>query len=62
MANPGQVIKGGVGRIGRRQKGLHLFKDYLVMKSVGYHTKVVTISKPRKWLFILVKSCGRLGP
>jgi len=28
---------------------------------VGYHTKVVTFSKPRKWLFVLVDLCDLSG-
>jgi len=41
---------------------LHLFKySWFTAKIVGYHTKVVTFEKPRKWLFLLVKPCNLSG-
>jgi len=43
-------------------KSLNLFKyPSFSEKIVGYHTKVVTFSRPRKWLFMLVELCDLSG-
>jgi len=52
----------GGSQIGRGQKGLHLLKyQRLSATVVGYHTKVVTFCRPRKWLFLLVELCNFSG-
>jgi len=37
-------------------KSIHLFRyPSFSATIVGYHTKVVTFSRPRKWIFLLVE-------
>jgi len=47
-----------LGRQSPKSSRLHLFKyPKFSVKIVGYHAKVVTFCKPRKWLFSLVEQC-----
>jgi len=61
VADPDQAFVGG-SQIGGSQKGLHLLKyQRLSATIVGYHTKVVTFCRPKKWLFLLVEPCDISG-
>jgi len=43
-------------------KSIHLFKyPSFSATIVGYHTKVVTFFRSRKWLFLLVELCDLSG-
>jgi len=57
MADPDQAFEGRQSNKGT-PRSLHLFKYLsLSVTIVRNHTKVVTISRPRKWLFLLVELC-----
>jgi len=52
VADPDQAFGGQGSQIGRRQKGLHLFKcQRLSATIVGFHTKAVTFCRPKRGYF-----------
>ena len=60
MADPDQAL-GSQSKKGA-PKRIHIFNyPSFFVTIIGYHTKVVTISRPRKWLFLLVELCDLSG-
>jgi len=56
-----QGVLGGSEMRGRQKVFTCLKYPSFSATIVGYHTKVVTFSKPRKWLFVLVDLCDLSG-
>jgi len=60
VADPDQAFGEG-NHIGGHKKDFTCLKSQVLGDIVGYHTKLLTCCRPRKWLVLLVKLCNLSG-